>query len=759
MKKNILVPKLKILLLCAFVLIEGSGFAQQSKQMVLDQIAKPVTTKGWIDFRENNNLNPETIFNESKQLFGLTGYDDMQQYKIQTDEIGYTHFRFQQYHKGIKIIGAETILHHNGSYLKSMNGYIATDLNIDVTPKINRETAFETSKQACNDVKYFVWENQQMADALSQSSNGQKDFSKPKGELVICRKNWDGEFSSDNLTLAYVYRMIVLPMDKSKDVYVDANNGEVIKTIPLSTDCNNNTGNTSWYGTVNFNAGFYGFPNNAWLLESHCPGEATMRSLRGDPIILYNYGDANGVWTDPDGTNGYNQRAGVTTYYGIHKAYDYFKNTHARLSYDNGNAQLDCFSEITGGLWLSSAENASWNSVTHHMSFGAGLLTSPTDDWNTLDIVGHELSHGMHQFSVGYNYTGEPGALDESFADIFGECSESLAKGTPLPDWLMGNDIGPIRSLANPNIFSQPDTYLGSFWFTIPGCPGGNATDNCGVHTNSGVQNYWFYLITVGGSGTNDLGQSFSVSPIGITAARNITYRNMDVYMTSTSGYIDAREGSIRAATDLFGWCSNEVLQVARAWYAVGVASVCPDWNYVVPCGTIPTGSTYRGINSLSTNATCSTTLLPLSNALFSATAAAGVTLNVGFTAVETSAFTALIDACNDAAYNLRTSSNEVQEKASLTLPKLGMEITSVYPNPANQNVIVQFKSTQDISNAEYIISDLSGRKVNVVIDDKIEKEEMKSIQINTSEFSNGIYLLYIKNKSENASCKIVVLH
>ncbi|MBK7390589.1 MAG: hypothetical protein IPI23_16405 [Bacteroidetes bacterium] len=110
-------------------------------------------------------------------------------------------------------------------------------------------------------------------------------------------------------------RTMVLPVDQSKDVYVDAITGDVIKQIPLATNCNNNTGNTTWYGNKSFNAGYYGWPNNAWLLESHCPGEATMRSLRGDPLLIYNYGDADGSWTDANGVNGYNQRAGVTTYW------------------------------------------------------------------------------------------------------------------------------------------------------------------------------------------------------------------------------------------------------------------------------------------------------------------------------------------------------------------------------------------------------------------------------------------------------------
>ena len=95
---------------------------------------------------------------------------------MQTDEIGFTHFRYQQYHKGLKIIGAETILHHNGSYLKSMNGYIAENLNVDVTATVAEETAFESAKSSLKNVQYYVWEHPEMAKQLSKVSNGQKDF-------------------------------------------------------------------------------------------------------------------------------------------------------------------------------------------------------------------------------------------------------------------------------------------------------------------------------------------------------------------------------------------------------------------------------------------------------------------------------------------------------------------------------------------------------------------------------------------------------
>ena len=85
------------------------------------------------------------------------------------------------------------------------------------------------------------------------------------------------------------------------------------------------------------------------------------------------------------------------------------------------------------------------------------------------------------------------------------------------------------------------------------------------------MQNYWFYLLAEGGSGVNDLGNSYSVQGIGIEKAAAIAYRNLSVYLTPDAQYIDARFYSIQSAIDLFGSCSEEVIAVTNAWYAVGI--------------------------------------------------------------------------------------------------------------------------------------------------------------------------------------------
>ena len=186
-----------------------------------------------------------------------------------------------------------------------------------------------------------------------------------------------------------------------------------------------------------------------------------------------------------------------------------------------------------------------------------------------LDIVGHEIVHGVTQHTANLVYSYESGALNESFSDIFGECVENFAKGSN--DWQMGTEIGinrdgSIRSMNNPNKFQDPDTYQGTYWHT-------SSSDNGGVHVNSGVQNKWFYILTVGESGTNDKGNAYNVTGIGIEKAGAVAWRNLSTYLSRNSQYSDARTGAIQAARDLYGTGSAEEIAVTNAWYAVGVGA------------------------------------------------------------------------------------------------------------------------------------------------------------------------------------------
>lgn len=125
--------------------------------------------------------------------------------------------------------------------------------------------------------------------------------------------------------------------------------------------------------------------------------------------------------------------------------------------------------------------------------------------------------------------------------------------------------------MSNPNSYGHPDTYGGTFWFNVNNCSPTSANDKCGVHTNSGVLNFWFFLLSDGGSGTNDLNNPYAVSPIGINDAAQIAYRTLVYGLSALSNFADTRNASIQAAIDLYGVNSCQVKSVTDAWYAVGV--------------------------------------------------------------------------------------------------------------------------------------------------------------------------------------------
>lgn len=188
----------------------------------------------------------------------------------------------------------------------------------------------------------------------------------------------------------------------------------------------------------------------------------------------------------------------------------------------------------------------------------------------SLDVCGHELTHAVTDYSADLIYQGESGALNEAMSDVLGTAIEFYA--TPAKaNWLIGEECytpgtngDALRYMNNPNLGNQPDTYLGTNWYSGSG-------DYGGVHTNSGVLNYAFYFMTVGGSGTNDFNTTFNVSGIGIEKTRVIAYRALTVYLTSSSNYAAARTAFLSAASDLYGLTSSEYKSVSDAFGAVGI--------------------------------------------------------------------------------------------------------------------------------------------------------------------------------------------
>ncbi|MBU4429373.1 MAG: M4 family metallopeptidase, partial [Verrucomicrobia bacterium] len=252
---------------------------------------------------------------------------------------------------------------------------------------------------------------------------------------------------------------------------------------------------------------------------------------------------------------------------------------HSRNSYNNSgvlatvNVHHEYGSEYNNAYWSPSAQQ-----FFFYDGDGASL-----NGLTITDVAAHEFTHAVDEYSANLTYQYESGALNESFSDIFGALVEfknqpdgrsSYPNATAgYADWLLAEDCmisaTAMRDMRNPASTTtlgsgsqQPSKYLGTYWYSGSG-------DNGGVHYNSGVQNFFFYLLCEGGSGNND-GTSYSVTGIGIDNAAQVAYRALTVYCTASTDHSAARTAWISAATDLnSGWVSA----VQAAWDAVGVSS------------------------------------------------------------------------------------------------------------------------------------------------------------------------------------------
>ena len=350
-------------------------------------------------------------------------------------------------------------------------------------------------------------------------------------------------------------------------------------------------------------------------------GSYTITSTSGNWSVNGNSGSYNILGTT------YNPALDV--HWGMEKTVDFYSNVFSRNSYDGNGSTIKNFINpplTSSPGWPNNAfaTPPPYNFMVYGLG-DIGVVETPSmKPVVGLDVEGHEYSHMViyyrhninpqNPIENGLNYQGESGALNESFADIFGTCVEFYTKPSTA-NWTIGEDVKLpngtfLRSMSNPNLgaLPQPDTYNGQYW-SNPNCrTPSNSNDRCGVHINSGVQNFWFYLLSQGGSGTNDIGNSYNVTGIGINKARQIAYKNLTTKLPSyNSTYMDSYFGSLLSAQELYGPNSQEYNSVRQAWYAVGIGnspnSPCSGTtNLTASSGTLTDGS---GLANYNDNANC----------------------------------------------------------------------------------------------------------------------------------------------------------
>lgn len=461
-----------------------------------------------------------------------------------TDKLGFTQLKYKQIFNGIPVDLALFKVQVSDRNIISIMGRIYSEIYLSsTTAKIGLD---QSAKQALG---FYCQDN--------PNCNPQLMDSMPP-ELTIIRKE-----GIDHLSWKF---NISNHGHEVKEIYVDSNTGKVVEHFNLYSNCNNANGYTTMYGyqsgvKTDYVSGNYILHDDcSYNVNVHVKDWNSETSTSNNPL---EYKDANNSWNDNS-----RDKSAYQSLWGTSQALEYLDLEHGRNSFDDQGTLVKVFNEaMFYSIFGYYGNNASFSWTTATMKIGRGdNANDGNDDINSTDVIAHELFHGVTGSSAGLIYSSESGALNESFSDIFGVDFERWEEGTSSPsDWLIGEDlaIGAIRSMEDPNLYNDPDCYGGTFW-----------SSNGGVHTNSGVQNHWFYLLSEGGNGTNDVGDTYSVTGVGTVAARDVAFRTLTVKLTDpSSSYLDARDASIEAAEDLSGNdpCSNLVEQVTNAWYAVGV--------------------------------------------------------------------------------------------------------------------------------------------------------------------------------------------
>lgn len=509
-----------------------------------------------IELNDETNLIKRIEFN-TKMPFKLSGFDawllqfsqdfapntNFQLLKKEKDKEEFTHLSYTQHCQNYRIEYGILKVHANRQG-------IVYQINAELYPNLAQRSFADLASidgMQAKAIAKTYFQNQKMEDEnMRIELKEQLFFPVKKQDLTPCYK-------------IDIYGH--LPQPKRSYLYISAEDGAILfEEDRIEASNVVGTAVTKYAGNQQITTDSIN-PTTFYLRESGARNIHTWDLNQGTAVSsAVEFEDSNNFWN----TSSNQDNAAYDAHWGAEKTWDYYSLIHGRNSYDNAGSVMNNY--VHYGLnYLSSF----WDGDAAF--FGDGNLSNAnTTAQTSLEIVGHEITHGVTEHTAGLIYSYESGALSESFSDIFGVTIDYFVNPSTA-NFLIGEQTHvwgqPIRNMQYPNGYGHPSTYLGNNWFT-------GSADNGGVHTNSGVQNYWYVLLCNGGTGVNDLGNSYNVTGLGMTKAAAIAYRTLTVYLTPNAQYADARIYSLQAAVDLYGPCSNEVTQVGNAWYAVGVGGV-----------------------------------------------------------------------------------------------------------------------------------------------------------------------------------------
>lgn len=495
------------------------------------------------------DANKQILFNplEAAAIFGFNGNENLVLIRAEADPLGNMNYRYAQTFKNIPVENAMYIVRTKAGKLVGASGEIITQFDaLEALPfraTIQAKKAVDIAIQFVH-AQSYMWQDARAEEILKEQMKNKNATYSPSATLVWY--NIGDQIIPSKLQLAYKVDVYATePMSRAY-YFIDAQTGKIIGQAEiLHTVDAVGTANTLYSGTQTIHSDHY---NGSYRLRDYS---------RGNGVTTYDWSNNKSDITSSSANFNLTglPRNGLDAHWGVEMTYDFYKINFNRNSLDDNGKLLNSYVNRGGFLYTN---NASWDGT--NMNYGK--RSGSNDGVTAIDVTGHELTHGFTQYTSGLNYSGESGGMNESMSDIMGKSVQFWAKPADK-NWVLSNDMNwAIRDMSNPNAFKQPDTYGGLYWKA-----------NADVHILSGVGNFMFYLLVDGGSGTNDIGNAYTVQGLGLTKADQIIYRTNTTYLAPNSKYADWRIACINAATDLYGANSNEVIQVKNAWYAVGIGT------------------------------------------------------------------------------------------------------------------------------------------------------------------------------------------
>lgn len=487
---------------------------------------------------------------------------------------GRSTIRYQQLYKGIPVFATDVIINTNArGAMTSLTAKTSPKLNVDVRPAITADQAATT--------------------ALGETAKIEKvpaqDLSAGTPELQI----YDARLLLDDGRPARLtWKVVVTARTKpvSEMVLVDSSSGAV----------------SLYYNQIDTQ--FYKAGSTTGSKTAAATRPSAQPQLAGTPMIsVYTYGH---LWPESDRDYGRlvcNQSTAsacllnsdpdiVDAYQYALDTYNFYYNQFGRDSIDDGGMHI-----VSAVHFLEGYENAFWTGMEPNDSFPDNMMVYGDGFSAADDVIGHELTHGVTDSESGLIYYAQPGAINESLSDIFGELiDQTNGRGNDSIKvrWKLGEDIpgiGAIRSMMNPLAFHDPDRTSSSYYYL-------GYYDNAGVHENSGVNNKAAYLIAAGGSF-----YKWKIAGIGLLKTAAIYYEAQTHLLGTGSNYFDLYYALNQACTNLLGTqpphakspiVAKDCAQVKKATEAVSMrttpstrvyplAQYCPAGQHIVPGTTL----------------------------------------------------------------------------------------------------------------------------------------------------------------------------